>query len=60
MKSFAGILQERLENLCIRKVTKEREMARMSAEVRDWGEVCELSLCVTVIKHSVGVVDQDF
>jgi hypothetical protein len=49
--------QERLENLCIRKVTKEREMARMSAEVRDWGEVCELSLCKTVIKHSVGIED---
>lgn len=53
MKSFAEILQERLENLCIRKVTKEREMARMSAEVRDWGEVCKLSLRVTVIKYSV-------
>lgn len=57
MKSFAEILQERLENLCIRKVTKEREMARMSAEVRDWGEVCKPSLRVTVIKYSVGIED---
>lgn len=57
MKSFAWMPQERLENLCIRKVTKEREMARMSADVRDWGEVCELSLSVTVIKLSVGIED---
>lgn len=39
-----------MENLCIRKITKEREMARMSAEVKDWGEVCKLPACVHLMR----------
>lgn len=36
MKTY---VQAKLEALCARKVMKEREMDRISAGVKDWGEV---------------------